>query len=71
MARCDGTDVRYSDSDGKVVALRWLGPKRLLVLMRKAVLIYREGVDGKWLVDTVSDKGTKCGTTVGNSDISK
>lgn len=65
-----GTDVRYSDSDGKVVALRWLGPKRLLVLMQRAVLIYREGVDGKWLVDTVSDKGTKCGTTVDNSDIS-
>lgn len=64
-----GTDVQYGDSDGEVVALRWLSNKRLLVLMRRAVLIYRQGVDGKWLVDTVSDKGTKCNSTVSDSSI--
>jgi hypothetical protein len=63
------TDRQFSDSDGKVIALRWLSPRRLLVLMRRAVLIYREGVDGKWLVDTISDKGTKCGTSVSNDAI--
>jgi len=63
------TDRQFSDSDGEVIALRWLSPKRLLVLMRRAVFIYREGVDGKWSVDTISDKGTKCGTSVSNDAI--
>ena len=64
-----GRDVQYGDSDGEVVALRWLSNRRLLVLMRRAVLIYRQGVNGKWLVDTVSDKGTKCNSTVKDSSI--
>ena len=63
------TDRQFSDSDGEVIALRWISPKRLLVLMRRAVFIYREGVDGRWVVDTISDKGTKCGTSVSNDDI--
>jgi hypothetical protein len=64
-----GDDVQYGDSDGKVVALRWLSNRRLLVLMRRAVLVYRQGAFDKWLVDTISDKGTKCNTTVDDDDI--
>src|SRR5262245_17732313 len=64
-----GTDVQYDDSDGQVIALRWMSRVRLLVLMRKAVLLYRYGAD-RWVVDTISDKGTKCDTTVDNDDIS-
>jgi hypothetical protein len=64
-----GTDVQYGDSDGEVIALRWLSNRRLLVLMRRAVLVYRQGVDDKWLVDTISDKGTKCNSTVSNGSI--
>ena len=63
------TDRQFSDSDGQVIALRWISPKRLLILMRKAIFIYREGVDGRWIVDKISDKGTKCGTSVSNDDI--
>lgn len=64
-----GTDVRYDDSDGQVIALRWLSNRRLLVLMRKAVLVYRQGADDKWLVDTISEKGTKSDKTVDDDDI--
>jgi hypothetical protein len=64
-----GDDVQYGDSDGKVVALRWLSNRRLLVLMRRAVLVYRQGAMDKWLVDTISDKGTKCNSNVDNDDI--
>ncbi len=64
-----GDDVQYGDSDGKVVALRWLSSRRLLVLMRRAVLVYRQGAFDKWLVDTISDKGTKCNSTVDDDDI--
>jgi hypothetical protein len=63
------TDRQFGDSDGQVIALRWISPKRLLILMRRAIFIYREGVDGRWIVDKISDKGTKCGTSVSNDDI--
>jgi hypothetical protein len=62
-------DVQYEGIDGQVIALRWMSRLRLLVLMNKAVLLYRYGAD-KWRVDPISDKGTKCDTTVDNDDIS-
>src|SRR5689334_8971110 len=37
--------------------------------MRRAVLVYRQGAFDKWLVDTISDKGTKCNTTIDDDDI--
>ena len=61
--------VQYDGYDGQVIALRWMSRVRLLVLMNKAVLLYRYGAD-KWRVDPISDKGTKCDTTVDNDDIS-
>jgi hypothetical protein len=64
-----GTDVQYDDSDGKVVALRWMSEHRLLVLMRRAVLLYRHIDVDKWRVDVISDKGTKCNSTVSDDSI--
>jgi hypothetical protein len=64
-----GTDVRYGDSAGAVIALRWLSSTRLLVLMRRAVLIYRQAAPDDWRVDVISDKGTKCNSTVSDGSI--
>ena len=67
----DGTDIKtdtFKGSVGKVISCRWASDNRLVVLCRRAVLVFNRTAQDDWTRKVISDHKPKCGD-IENSDI--